>query len=62
MPKTINRKGNREINIRYVFFVCLFVILRPTGEFFTHLGTSPLLVKGYKFDIYMYSALMAIEQ
>ena len=39
-------------------FVCLFVVFRPTREFFTHSETSPLHVKGCK----LFSALMAIEQ
>ena len=30
-------------------FVCLFWVFRPTRAFFTHLETSPLLVKGCKF-------------
>ena len=39
------------------FDVCLFVIFRPTREFFTHLETSPLPMKGYKFR----PILMAVE-
>ena len=39
--------------ILYVYFDCLFVCLfggfRLTREFFTHLETPPLLVKGCKF-------------
>ena len=35
-------------------FVCLFVcmcgVYRPTGEFFTNMETSPLPVKGCKFN------------
>ena len=38
----------------------LFGLFRPTREFFTHLDTSPLPVKGTIFNIC--SALMAIEQ
>ena len=30
-------------------FVCLFGVDGPTREFFTHLETPPLSVKGYKF-------------
>ena len=29
-------------------FICLFGVFRPTREFFTHFGTSPLPVKGCK--------------
>ena len=42
----------------FVFLV--FSAFRPTVEFFTHMETSPLPVKGCKFDLY--SALVAIEQ
>ena len=42
-------------------FVCLFVwVFRPTREFFTHMETSPLPMKGCKFDLC--SELMIIEQ
>ena len=41
-------------------FVCVFGVFQPTREFFTQLETSPLPVKGYKFDLH--SELMAIEQ
>ena len=37
--------------------VCLFVVLHPTREFFTHNETSPLPVKALLFDLW--SALMA---
>ena len=40
--------------------ICLCGVYRPTREFFTHMETSPLPVKGCKFDLY--SALMAFEQ
>ena len=40
-------------------FVCLFGVDRPTQEFFTHMETSQLPVKG-NFDLC--SALMVIEQ
>ena len=30
-------------------FVCSFGVFRPTQNFFTHLQTSPLPVKGCKF-------------
>ena len=33
----------------YVLFVCLFWVYRPTREFFTHMDTSPLPVKGCRF-------------
>ena len=33
----------------YTSFVCLVGIFRPPREFFTHIETSPLPVKGYKF-------------
>ena len=42
-------------------FVCFFFgVNRPTREFFTHIETSPLLVKAANFD--QCSKLMAIEQ
>ena len=31
-------------------FACLFGNFCPTRDFFTHLETSPLTVKGYKFS------------
>ena len=43
-----------------LFVLCLFGVYRPTQEFFTHLETSPLPVKGWIF--YLCSALKAIEQ
>ena len=33
----------------YILFVCLFGVYSPTREFFTHMETSPLPVKGCKF-------------
>ena len=41
-------------------FVCLFGVFRPTWEFFTHLDTSPLPMKGCNFLSML--AIMAIEQ
>ena len=32
-----------------IMFVCLIVVFRPTREFFTHMETSSLPVKGCKF-------------
>ena len=32
-----------------VVFVCMFGVYRPTREFFTHMETSLLPMKGYKF-------------
>ena len=32
-----------------VFFVCMFGVYRPSREFFTHMETSLLPMKGYKF-------------
>ena len=32
-----------------VVFVCMFGVNRPTREFFTHMETSLLPMKGYKF-------------
>ena len=32
-----------------VLFVCLFGVYRPIREFFSHMETSPLSVKGCKF-------------
>ena len=39
----------RRCIVRQVFQVCLFGGFRPTSDFFTHLETSPLLVKVYTF-------------
>ena len=36
----------------FFFLVCLFGVLRPTWEFFTHIETPPVLVKGFKFLTY----------
>ena len=41
-------------------FICLVEVFRSTREFFTHLRTSTLPVKGYKFDLS--STLMTIRQ
>ena len=35
--------------ILFVLFVCLFGVFRPTRGFFTHMETSPSLVKGCEF-------------
>ena len=43
-------------------FVSLFGVYRPTREFFTNMVTSPLPMKGCKFNFGLCSALMAIEQ
>ena len=44
--------------------VCLFGDIRPTQDFFTHLETSPLPVKGCKFwlmlDTYGYFEVMVL--
>ena len=40
---------SRDIPIFFYCFVCLFGVFRPNRKFFTHLETSPLPVKGYKF-------------
>ena len=42
-------KINYHIESRLWSSVCLFVVVCPTKEFFTHLETSPSLVKGYIF-------------
>ena len=47
-----------NLNVRINELFCLFGVLRPTREFFTHKETSPLPVNGLLF----YSALAAIEQ
>ena len=48
-------------NIELRFFLFVFVwVFRSTREFYTHMETSLLPVKGCKFDLR--SALMAIEQ
>ena len=47
-----NDTDNILIHSMYVhvcMFVCLFGVYRPTREFFTHMETSPLPVKGCKF-------------
>ena len=46
-----------HISITWLMTLVCFGVYRPTREFFTHMDTSPLLVKGCKC-----SALMAIEQ
>ena len=38
-----------RITFKRCALFCLFVDLRPTGEFFTQRGTSPLPVKGFNF-------------
>ena len=38
----------RELH-EYLTKVCLFGVFRPTREFFTHMETSPLSLKGCKF-------------
>ena len=47
------------VTILWVCF-CVFMVLHPTPEFFTHIETSTLMVKAARFDLC--SALMAIEQ
>ena len=42
-------KINYQIESMLWSSVCLFVVVCPTKEFFTHLETSPSLVKGYIF-------------
>ena len=37
-----------ELGILFVFFF-MWGLYRPTRDFFTHMETSPLLVKGCKF-------------
>ena len=37
------------VEIFVCLFVCLFGVFRPTQEFFTHMYTSPLPVKDFKF-------------
>ena len=41
-------------------FHCLFVVFRPTREFFNHMETLYLSAKGFEFELC--SALIAIEQ
>ena len=48
-----------DIYMYICLFICLFVLFRPAGEFFTDIDTLPLTVKSI-FDLC--SALMAIEQ
>ena len=36
----------------FLFFFCLFGVLRPFWEFFTHIETPQVLVKGFKFLTY----------
>ena len=42
-------RENTKKSARHYLFVCLFRVFHPTREFFTHLETSPLPVKGCKF-------------
>ena len=49
-----------QVNLKCV---CLFVwVYRHTREFFTHMKTSPLPVKGFLTYFDLYSALMSIVQ
>ena len=55
------QQGLTNMHLLFIcLFVCLFGGFRPTWEFFTHMESSPLPVKGCKF--YLCFALMAIEQ
>ena len=48
--------------VKLCMFLCfLFGVFRPTRELYTHMETSSLQVKSWNF-VYLYSALMAIEQ
>ena len=38
-----------EVSFFRLILICLFVVFRPTREFFTHMETSPMPVKGCKF-------------
>ena len=40
-----------------LLFVCFFLVLRPTREFFTQMGTSPLPVKGLQILTYIWQPL-----
>ena len=46
--KKISYSNVEKIHVLFLF-VCLFGVLRPTREFFTHLDTSPLTVEGFRF-------------
>ena len=37
------------LGLKHAWFVCLFWVYHPTREFFTHMQTSPLPLKGCKF-------------
>ena len=55
MKATFLLLGEREdylevkLIVKFCLFVCLFGLYRPIREFFTHMETPPLPVKGYKF-------------
>ena len=53
---------NLSIALKYLLkrVFSLFEVYRPTREFLTHMGTSPLPVKAA--NVVLCSALMAIEQ
>ena len=42
-------KIKSDIHMNEFLFVCLLGVYRPTQEFFTHIKTPPLPVKGCKF-------------
>ena len=44
-----NRYLNLILKLISHLKLCLFGVYRPTGEFFTHIETSPFPVKGCKF-------------
>ena len=51
-PGTCTCTACLRVTVFVCLFVCLFVfwgVYRPTREFFTHIETSPLPVKGCKF-------------
>ena len=44
--------GVASVKVSLFFFVCLFGVYRPSQEFFTHMETSQLPVKGCKILTY----------
>ena len=65
LPQNVSHWYNLTITVTLFCLskpACLFWHFCPTREFVTHMETSPLPVKGFKFFFYLCSALMASER
>ena len=49
LKTTKHEVSTKRNKTTYVFVFCLCEVYRPTREFFIHIETSPLPVKGCKF-------------